>query len=280
MARYLPLFSITAKHAFFTDGICRTLEFLPSPEAAEWLDRAGLLAKAFSDGIGIYYPEDRLDVLRHHLGGVANELMLEFKAFAKDTYFCQYTFPNVNIGNKILRFDGRQAVEDAQGMRLHTEQYVSDACLQETEGGSPPAPVLTADIPLTEADCAINSEKGEVASKQYYLAFEPRKTFWKYYFLGDVARKNAYIADLNGSVEFERIDAPELQGRDALVFISRAPIPMQDVPPQRFQLRSRESVGLGEKILIKRLPNASSNRIGKRKLDGKEVLVSEIYVNQ
>ena len=49
-------------------------------------------------------------------------------------------------------------------------------------------------------------------------------------------------------------------------------------PTQRFQLK--DNVGFG-KVLIKRLPNAGVQLIGKgRNSSGQSVLVAEIYINQ
>ncbi len=63
----------------------------------------------------------------------------------------------------------------------------------------------------------------------------------------------------------------------AQVFISNAPIPMREVHGQRFQLK--ENGQMGEKVLIKRLPNAVVSQINREVVDGRAVLVSEMYVN-
>lgn len=60
--------------------------------------------------------------------------------------------------------------------------------------------------------------------------------------------------------------------------VSQTAIPMQYMPVQQFQLRE---VGMAGKVLIKRLPNASVNKIGKeRGPDGQNLLVAEIYIHQ
>jgi hypothetical protein len=52
---------------------------------------------------------------------------------------------------------------------------------------------------------------------------------------------------------------------------------MQYIPSQRFQLR--ENGAMGEKVLIKRLPNASVGQIHKEMIKQDAVLVSEMYIN-
>lgn len=291
MGCYLSLFSISVEHTFFADGVCKGLEFVPTPEASALLNRMGLLYRAVKNGIGVLYEDNRLDVLRSHIGDHEDGLTLEFQAFSRDPYFGQYTSPAANGADEIFVFDNRNADAGtpadagASGgqtvVRLHDTEYVSEASFHQLEKNEyVPRPAFIVKITVADRDCAVSAGENKVAARCYSLAFSARRTFWKYYFLGDMAKKDTFIADLDGSIEFERATGSIAADRDALTFVSRAPISMQEIPDHRFQLRARENGMGGEKILIKRLPNASFGRIGKAMIDGKDVLVSEIYVNQ
>ncbi len=65
--------------------------------------------------------------------------------------------------------------------------------------------------------------------------------------------------------------------RQAVLLQSSAAIPLQEQPPQRLQLR--ESGAMGDKVLIKRLPNASIHQTYSEPINGKMENVSEIYVS-
>jgi hypothetical protein len=53
---------------------------------------------------------------------------------------------------------------------------------------------------------------------------------------------------------------------------------LSEAPTQRFQLKDKNNSG---KVLLKRLPNAAVQRLGKEKdPEGRSILVAEIYINQ
>jgi hypothetical protein len=137
------------------------------------------------------------------------------------------------------------------------------------------------DIRFTEAAFWNAVSVKKQISKQYLIHLKSKKIHWKYFFTGTLASKNIQIVDLDANenetgVVFETSTQPATDLGTALV--SQTAIAMQYKPAQHFQLREVDMAG---KILIKRLPNASVNKIGKEwGPDGQSLLVAEIYIHQ
>ena len=116
------------------------------------------------------------------------------------------------------------------------------------------------------------------AARKFFIRFGANRTFWNYYILGELSKRAIYITDLDNTVQFKSIGNVTLPGqREALVLQSSAAIPMQEHSRHRLQLR--ESGNMGDKVLIKRLPNASIEQTFSEIVDGKMENVSEIFVN-
>lgn len=289
MGLYLSLLSISVEHAFFADGACKALDFVPTPKTAALLHKTGLLTRATRNGISIFCEDRQLDDLRRDAADAEKRLTLSYKVFPGDPYFGQYTYPGGHGADEMLYFDSTRAAPDAAGRpRLHDGEYVSETSLQKLD-----SPVLREILDKRDhmvrpgfiVDLALAAD-GSVALPQtwntpphhYYLSFAARQSVWKYYFLGDLAKKELVVSDLDNKVGFERIGTMALPGnRMAQMFISSVPIPMREAHDQRFQLK--EKGPMGEKVLIKRLPNAAVSQINREVVGGKAVLVSEMYVN-
>lgn len=134
-------------------------------------------------------------------------------------------------------------------------------------------------IYLGADECAPpRTESLALAGNHYYVSFNSRRTLWKYYLLGEMARKDAYIFDPDAGVEFEFSgEATLADGQPAMVFKSRMELPLKQRQSFRFQLKERTANG--DRVIIKRLPVASAGRFGKEVISEQEIVVSEIYVN-
>ncbi|MDX8399688.1 MAG: hypothetical protein R8K20_05515 [Gallionellaceae bacterium] len=87
-------------------------------------------------------------------------------------------------------------------------------------------------------------------------------------------KSNPFIVDLNNKVEFEFCGEEMLSGnRPCKVFRTKELTPVLENLDFHFQ-------GQGaEKVLIKRLPVASESGMGFDLVNGKRVIVSEIFIN-
>ena len=189
----------------------------------------------------------------------------------------------------ILYFDNRGVKKDKTGrMRLHDKEYVSGADFEELD--SPRVddilnkkdrltrPVFIAHISITAKESRLLQDRTKAAFKNYYVKFNARQTFWKYYLLGNMERGKLYVTDLNKENEFVSAGRESLpDSRTALIMRSTSPIPLREKFDCRFQLRQEGKAG--EKVIIKRLPFASARQLSREIINNKDAEVSEIFIN-
>jgi hypothetical protein len=281
---YVPLLSFAVAHRYFNGG-CSPLEFVPTAACQGAMRNLDLLLRADGAGFTVFCREDEFAGLRQPPGN-AVPLTLEFKVFPRDRNFARYTNPLASTRDEVLYLDGKSAVRADDGrIRLHEEDCVTQASFQDwnavvvqsavTRQDAVVRPFMIVSLPAASAATMASTAAGQAPA--YYVEFASYASYWKYYFLGDIAKRDLSIADLNGQIEFTSLGMTEVVNGRALTFVSSSAIPMQDAPPQRFQLL--ENGTMGEKVLIKRLPNAAIGQVSKEKIRQEAALVSEMYIN-
>lgn len=284
MGFYQPLFTVSVDHMYFSDGLWKGLNFIPDSGTSKVIEGAGILARQTRNGIGVFYDKDKSEALRLYAEDADGALRFSFKVYAKDRTFANYTAPSVGKENAVLCFDNRGGGGDAGAgkTRLSKDDSVSEKDFEEMDS-------LVAQDILGERDrrqppdfvVSIFVESGTsavFAAKDYGIKFNARQSFWKYHLLGNMNRSNPFIVDLDNRVEFEfcgEIVLPD--NKPAKVFRSKELIPLLEKSNCRFQLRE-PGPGSG-KVLIKRLPVASENRLGMEVINGRSEIVLESFVN-
>ncbi|NBQ68921.1 MAG: hypothetical protein EBU46_08850 [Nitrosomonadaceae bacterium] len=286
MGAYRLLVNVTAEHDYFSGQLCKALEFVPSESCAVLLRRAGLLLKSSESGIAVYFDEEKINILRLH---AEDDLVLTFKVFSKDNNFFRYTAPGAPPDDAILFFDTQQVTRDAADKQmLHPDAYATaDAWLKLTTDPLPAIlerkdylvkPVFIVRVCITAGAEGLCSDKLDAAARKFYIRFTTNQTYWKYYILGDLSKRNVFIADLDNVLQFENLGNTLLPGnREAVQLLSSKAIPLHEQPNHRLQLK--ELTGMGDRILVKRLPNASVEQIHAEMISDKLASVSEIYIN-
>lgn len=286
MGAYRLLVSVAVEHAYFAEKNCKILEFVPAEFCATKLRNAGLLVKSSQSGVAIYFDEEKIDILRLH---AEDNLTLAFKVFSKDGNFFRYTSPGAPPDDAILFFSNQQITRDAAGKQmLHPDPSVTASAWMELTADPLPGilerkdyfvkPVFILQLSITAGAHGLCSDKLDAEARRFYICFATGQTFWKYYILGDLSKRNVYIADLDNAIQFENLGNILLPGnREAIQLQSSKAIPLHEQPGQRLQLK--ESTGTGDRILIKRLPNARVDQVHGEVLGGAMENVSEIYIN-
>jgi hypothetical protein len=290
MRPYQLLFEISIEHLYYADGICRDLELVPDDATLRVIGHAGLVLRRTADGIALWIAPERMEQLRERVADAGNALQLGFRAYSSDPHFSEYTLPARRVG-QLLLLDSRRARVDPSGRQLlHAAPFVSEhdyvapdaKQLARMLGGarSPQLPMALVQMVLTGDAGGLCADATDPALRRFTLRFDAARTYWKYLLLGTLGSKPAYITDLDEQVTFRRLEADaDLPGRrTAAVFLSERAIAMRDIPVQRFQLK--ETAAFGEKVLIKRMPNARIGTGQREVVDGHAVLVSEIFINQ
>jgi hypothetical protein len=289
MGPYLPLFSVEVEHTFFSKGWCAGLDFVPTPISLTFIEKTGLLIRNTQNGIRAFFDQNSSEALRLYAIKPDEPLRLAFKVFAREMFFRAYTELNTPEEDSILYFDNRGGKTDAtKRFRLHDAEYVSARDFEKLN--SPRItdilsrkdrllkPEFIISIELGKKEIRILDAASKTAYHNYYLKFQARETFWKYYLLGSMTKNKSYIADLNHETEFEDTGRASLPGnRPALTFRSKQKIPLREKSEYRFQLRVKDPNG--GKVIIRRLAVASAGQFIKEIIDGQEAIVSEIFIN-
>lgn len=286
MGAYRLLASVTVEHAYFAEKNCKMLEFVPAEFCATKLRNAGLLVKSSQSGVAIYFDAEKIDILRLH---AEDNLTLAFKVFSKDGNFFRYTSPGAPPDDTILFFSNQQITRDAAGKQmLHPDPSVTASAWMELTADPLPGilerkdyfvkPVFILQLSITAGAQGLCSDKLDAAARRFYIRFAANRTFWKYYILGDLCKRNVYIADLDNALQFENLGNILLPGnREAVQLQSSKAIPLHEQPDQRLQLK--ESTGTGDRILIKRLPNARVDQVHGETISDNRENISEIYIS-
>jgi hypothetical protein len=187
----------------------------------------------------------------------------------------------------LLLADSRRAAADASGaLRLHpddclgAESLLADddaLCATALAETAPRRPLLLVHLALSNDAGGFPGAEGEPPARVCLVRLAAGASHWKYYLLGALAQRELKVADVDGAVGFRRAEGERLASRAAAVFLSERPIGLRERPAERFQLL--ENTPFGEKILMKRMPVASPGIRRKAEIDGRAVLVSEIFIN-
>lgn len=266
MARYLPLFSVQLAHDFF--GVGNELpdaafQIEPSKSCAESMKKENLLIRTRSSGIEVW--REQFD-----FNDVTTPFKFEFLLRSKDPYVETYTAWEMD-----KPFSYSDAANELGAIRLLKPRKVEEQDFGLSSFERQRHPVL----------CSIHLQHTLATSAQsditqYKIQLHSKAMHWKYYFSGALAKKKLTIVDLDAeSIQGVRfIPSSNVVTENSLAFVSEAKLPMRSIPTQRFQLREEDATG---RVLMRRLPNASINKIGKeRGPDGQSLVVAEIYIHQ
>jgi len=279
---YRPLFSVAVEHGYFSNGLWKDLHFEPDAETSKMAGLSSLVIRQTGDGVGVSVNDLDRDPLRLWAAGSEGKLRFSFKVRAKDRSYANYTDYSVGGGRGIPCFDNLEKdVRTGGEIRLSRETLVSAADFREIdvllaegmisarEKLVPPDFIVTVYVDL-DGDHGFDF-------MQYRIGFGARRSYWKYFMLGDMNRVEVFIVDQEKKIEFLSCGEVMLAGnRPARVFRSNKPMFLLEKPECRFQLRERSASG--EKVLIKRLPLASKSRLGSEVIDGRKEVVMENFV--
>lgn len=270
--RWSRVFTVEARHEYFANGICPGLVLRETPDTARAMVNLGLVRRDIAGGIAVFSDGT----------ASADARDLEFFLETTDPAFHSYTEIEGLGGDAVLAFDSsRCAGPQPDGTcRLHAAPEASAADrLDPSVSGTAFVPG-SRPVALVRIRVASPAQgAGLLAGVRHVIAFRARRRYWKYYVLGQEASEPPpSIRDADAQEEFEPAAPALLAGdRPAVTLRSKAPIALRERPAQRFQLRVRTPAG--ERVLVKRLAVATPHLLGKETIDGREVVVSEIYVN-
>lgn len=268
MARYLPLCALEIVHEFFAsseDMRELALQVFASVETQALMAREGLLLRERTSGFEIWQ-EQASDQ------GVVREPMLPLH-FSICTTNRHLPFLTVRDAEQLPCFVNDAAVEsEFEDLQSTPDSEVMDLGLRRFERQSC--------IELVRVKLTHVVQAADRGMRRYRVQLKARRLHWKYIFSGALAKRALAIVDLNqsesGGVKF--VPSEQVVTSTHVAFVSDAALTMRSIPSQSFQLREEGASG---RVLMRRLPNASFDHLGKeRSPDGQSLVVAEIYVHQ
>lgn len=288
MGAYQPLFDICVEHEYFAFRGNAGVEIEAGAPAQQLILQFRLLSRAAPGSLAVLIDAARFADLHRHVLDAGGVLRLPFYVYATDPHFAAYSLPPARTSD-VLFLDSSNAAINASGRQmLHQAEFVSEMAYApyETAKTNLPAglsrarrqPVAIIDMVLGLDASSLCNPALETPCRSFCLRVGAGHTYWKYLLFGDLAERHTKVVDLDGELVFRRVQDAEFAGqRRAAVFLSDRAIPLRAVPAQRVQLK--EQASFGEKILMKRMPNARIGTSQRELVDGEEVLVSEIFIH-
>ncbi|MRW89723.1 hypothetical protein GJ699_06985 [Duganella sp. FT80W] len=258
MARYRKLLALEITHEYLRDTVIPGLRYVPTADCAELMEQEGLLWRALPSGVELWQEQREV--------ASATEWQLGLDVYSSDpslrfyTAWPQQAYLDVSAGQqdaaRVLRLAAQPAPAEARG------------------------PVLWLDLACGLIEGA-DVDAAAASVRPWQVALRARQIHWKYFFSGGLAGKPLSIIDLDASDSEPGIrfaPSPLAATANGTAYLSASPLPMQSIPRQRLQLREAGTAG---KVLIRRLPNASVDKLGKEQgPNGQSMIVAEIYVHQ
>jgi hypothetical protein len=298
MARYGRLLAVEVTHEYLDHGAVLGLRYVPTFGTAALMEREGLLLRSLPYGVELWQEQHEQHGPQ---GGDAEVWQLSFDVYGGDATlrFCtewpQHGFlavaPGAQDTVKVWRAVAQQApMGDGRSPVLWIDlacqllpAQLADAAVASAEAGM--ASAATAQTQAGQvAHVAASGVVAATASQPvlpWRFALQSKKIHWKYFFSGGLAAKQLSIIDLDASDNEPGLGfapSPLAATANGTAYLSASPVPMQSIPQQRLQLREAGAAG---KVLIRRLPNASVDKLGKeRGPNGQSMIVAEIYVHQ
>ncbi|MDX8399689.1 MAG: hypothetical protein R8K20_05520 [Gallionellaceae bacterium] len=183
MDAYLPLFSISVSHRYFTDGLWKGLSFVASPYAQKIIDASNIVVLPTQNGIGIFYDGGKADVLKLYAKDTNGILPFRFKVYAQNRTFENYTVPSLHGKKAVFCFDNTAMLNNPESeiIRLSQDEFVSEkdfrdiealiveGVLRDRERHAPPDFMV---------DMSVKPSKdGEWCTQDYELKFNSRQSF-------------------------------------------------------------------------------------------------------
>ena len=263
MARFRQLLALDVTHEFHAGAAVPGLRYIPTAQTAALMAREGLVLGVTAAGLELWQEQGER--------APGDTWQLSFDVHASDALMRYYTaWPAQAYLPLVAGERGPLEV-----LRAVAQPAPPQA---ERQPGCEDAPLFWIDIACRPAPAALPSS-GPL--QPWRLALLSKKIHWKYFFSGALAARQLSIVDLDAAgaeAGLRFVASPWAATADGMAYLSEAPLPMQGIPCQRLQLREQGAAG---KVLIRRLPNASLERLGReRGPNGQQMLVAEIYVHQ
>lgn len=266
MSGYARLFSLDVLHPYFSAPSRLKLRFVPDAATQAWLARTGCIVRSQDNALHVHFEAERNAPARI-VAADGGSVDLRFAAYAQDRQFGRFTDGLPTMDAPPLTFWSGSAERAKDALRLAPS---AERAQPWTEG---PRPDLVVAITLGGKQLPSAKAPGPI----YQVLLKSRESVWKYILLGDWTQIR--VVDPQSAIAFEdAADATLADGRVVHAIRSKSAIPLAERFEHRFELHA-VAVASGEAPVKRVLPTpAAANLARDRTPDGRELLVSEIFV--
>lgn len=246
------LFSVRIRHTYYTDGICKDLHYVPSPETQKLMNRYRLYLQTTLKGFSFYYSsEQSVTDFLNYIKTIDGTTSFSFDVTSMNPDFTVFTdYPITTLGAFFFDTINTAIIDGATVMK----------------GVFEPSDINRVSFTITIDYDAIIRFRESGNNPTYNIQFASRKTQWRYYIINN-SNQHFERLDIQGNsgIQFEDpIEVTLPNNTTALLFSSGSvKIPLEEIPTHTFNLVATKT-HLGNtrtQVIIKGLPMAGSNHI-------------------
>ena len=298
MIQYQSLFTLTAKHNYYIDGYIKSFSYQFDSQSLRVLENADAIVKNNSIGIQILSTGRTLEIFQDIIEEYHTDKNLEaddenplekpfllLRLYDKSFSFNQITSTSI-VPNQNCYFVHNELKDFTQSHSLHQNEFLSneepmvlsDQNLKTVINHSDwvNTPIVFVKIFLEDLLNHYNSLINIKSQVEYSISFNAKINLWKYLIFGHEKYEKLSVLDADNQITFQYQGKEVVGEQESVVYLSSKPILLKEKFEQRFQLKN-ESHNIN-RVLVKRLPVASTMQVNTIVLNGKQTAVSEIFV--
>jgi hypothetical protein len=276
---YQELFTLQILHEYYKGEKTSDFIILPSIESSNITKRLGLITKQIDNKLYVLIERNKKELLHTTL---FSSLTFSFFVYPNNSYFHNFTDLPITISeDEILYFNNKKTeIKNEDPSAINTGEYISEKDYKNikilttfpTETSSK-KPIALIEIGISDL---INN-----STKDYFIKFSARKTYWKYAFVSRHRKleNNVSIIVTDGiATNFVRHENEILLNKqEASIFISETPLPLIQLNNQRLSLITKNKMGKTVEIIpLLPLPSVEMAKPEARMKDAK--VFSEVVV--
>lgn len=290
LTTYRKLFSVSFEHSYFSDGRCRGLGLEPTTDTAYLLKRHAFLFRQHATGFDLLFENasgkeltrERILMEAHTLRFYINltdvTLFSITTGLPADPREALMWFTNIDaegrqaINRELLHAGEFSGATEIRQLTMMKKQLVEE---QMNSGkANEPAHQVNAwqdgpsfeQLYFTPRFGIVEIKLHEQLGESLFVRFESRSLFWRYILISPYLNQleNPMVVNINTKMIFQGPEGLILpDGKKGIAFISKAPIPLSQIPDQSYRLGVNydPQTNLFQKDIILSLPNPDPNKI-------------------
>lgn len=272
--QYKSVFSIEVIHSYYENSVCRGLNFVPSNETRNLMQRYNFLQSSTDNILGVYCnsTQSTKDLLSYLLNTNENPVF-EFEIQTSDPNFYAFTKLSVEWNGRLEYSSASYSTEEGSSKFDLSPNYTNEG---QSTG-------IFVSIHIQDLINAITAEE----AVSYTITMEANATQWQYYIINNSPNSFGSLQIYTGSeVTFngpEEVALPNNQ--KAKLYTSDSLLSLSEVPMYKFKLidasgraSTNDSNPIPGKVVFNGLPNPNPAQTGISELDGVPVPTSPMYI--